>query len=186
MLLFGKPFTLLRWLHNGDLQWWGSLTMVRNGNKAKHLSLVNHTTKTIHHHHLSLILNLLLLLFPQPTNSPCQCPAFKKMFHCGRVHMKVIFYQAQSGIIAVRTKQFTHVLSNYWHYRSTISINSITVAAFMNWISGNCDKKTKKDKWEKDKWLEWLAAVHQSWMVRWSPRILEFWQNNNKKNIGNI
>ena len=25
--------------------------MVLAGNKAKHLSLVNHTTKTIHHHH---------------------------------------------------------------------------------------------------------------------------------------
>ena len=26
--------------------------MVQAGNKAKHLLLVNHTTKTIHHHHL--------------------------------------------------------------------------------------------------------------------------------------
>ena len=34
-----------------DSQWWGSLTMVPTGNKAKHLSSVNHTTKTIHHHH---------------------------------------------------------------------------------------------------------------------------------------
>ena len=49
----------------GDSRWWGSLTMVLAGNKAKHLSsvnpwrynyisMVNHTTKTIHlhlHHH---------------------------------------------------------------------------------------------------------------------------------------
>ena len=35
----------------GDSRWWGSLTMVPAGNKAKRLSLVNHTTKTIHHHH---------------------------------------------------------------------------------------------------------------------------------------
>ena len=35
----------------GDSRWWGSLTMVPAGNKAKHLSSVNHTTKTIHHHH---------------------------------------------------------------------------------------------------------------------------------------
>ena len=32
-----------------DLKWWGSLTMVLAGNKAKHLSPVNHTTKTTHH-----------------------------------------------------------------------------------------------------------------------------------------
>ena len=111
--------------------------MVPDGNKAKHLLSVNHTTKTIHHHHhLSLILNV-LLLHPQSTNSPCQCPASKKLSPCGRMHKKVIFYQAQSGITVVRKKQFTHVLSNYWHYRSTISINSKTIAAFMNWTSGN-------------------------------------------------
>ena len=33
-----------------NLRWWGSLTMVPAGNKAKHLSSVNHSTKTIHHH----------------------------------------------------------------------------------------------------------------------------------------
>ena len=32
----------------GDSRWWGSLTMVPAGNKAKRLSSVNHTTKTIH------------------------------------------------------------------------------------------------------------------------------------------
>ena len=35
----------------GDSWWWGSLTRVPAGNKAKHLSSVNHTTKAIHHHH---------------------------------------------------------------------------------------------------------------------------------------
>ena len=34
----------------GDSRWWGSLTVVPAGNKAKRLSPVNHTTKTIHHH----------------------------------------------------------------------------------------------------------------------------------------
>ena len=40
----------------GDSRWWGSLTMVLAGNKAKRLLLVNHATKTIHHlyHHQSL------------------------------------------------------------------------------------------------------------------------------------
>ena len=38
--------------HVRDSQWWGSLTRVPAGNKAKRLSLVNHTTKTNHHHHL--------------------------------------------------------------------------------------------------------------------------------------
>ena len=32
----------------GDSWWWGSLTIVPAGNKAKRLSSVNHTTKTIH------------------------------------------------------------------------------------------------------------------------------------------
>ena len=31
-----------------DSRWWGSLTMVPTGNKAKRFSSVNHTTKTIH------------------------------------------------------------------------------------------------------------------------------------------
>ena len=35
----------------GESQWWGSLTMVLAGNKAKRLSSVNHTTITIYHHH---------------------------------------------------------------------------------------------------------------------------------------
>ena len=35
----------------GDSRWWVSLTMVPAGNKTKRLSPVNHTTKTIHHHH---------------------------------------------------------------------------------------------------------------------------------------
>ena len=35
----------------GDARWWGSRTMVPAGNKAKSLSSVNHTTKTIHHHY---------------------------------------------------------------------------------------------------------------------------------------
>ena len=34
-----------------DSRWWGFLTMVPAGNKAKHFSSVNHTTKTIHHYH---------------------------------------------------------------------------------------------------------------------------------------
>ena len=34
----------------GDSRWWGSLTMVPAGNKAKRLSSVNHSTKAIHHH----------------------------------------------------------------------------------------------------------------------------------------
>ena len=38
-------------LHAGDSRWWGFLTMVATGNKAKRLSLINHTTKAIHHHH---------------------------------------------------------------------------------------------------------------------------------------
>ena len=34
----------------GDSRWWRSLTMAPAGNKAKRLSSVNHTTKSIHHH----------------------------------------------------------------------------------------------------------------------------------------
>ena len=32
----------------GDSKWWGTLAMILAGNKAKCLSSVNHTTKTIH------------------------------------------------------------------------------------------------------------------------------------------
>ena len=35
----------------GDSRLWGSLTVVPAGNRAKRFSSVNHTTKTIHHHH---------------------------------------------------------------------------------------------------------------------------------------
>ena len=34
-----------------DLQWWGSLTVVPAGKKAKPISSVKHTAKTIHYHH---------------------------------------------------------------------------------------------------------------------------------------
>ena len=40
-----KP-QLRLWRRVGDLRWWGSLTMVPTGNKAKHLPSVKHTTKT--------------------------------------------------------------------------------------------------------------------------------------------
>ena len=35
----------------GDSWRWGSVTMILAGSKAKCLPLVNHTTKTFHHHH---------------------------------------------------------------------------------------------------------------------------------------
>ena len=41
--------------HVGDWRWWESLTMVPAGNETKCLLSVNHTTKTIHHHHLILL-----------------------------------------------------------------------------------------------------------------------------------
>ena len=37
-------------------RWWGSLTIVPTRNKAKRISLVNHTTKTIHHHYQTVTL----------------------------------------------------------------------------------------------------------------------------------
>ena len=45
--------------HVGDSRWWGSLTMVPTGNKAKCLSSVNHTTKTIHQHHHHQVVKLM-------------------------------------------------------------------------------------------------------------------------------
>ena len=47
---FLRRFKSCSW-RDGDSRWWGSLTMVTAGNKAKRLSSVNYTTKTIHHHH---------------------------------------------------------------------------------------------------------------------------------------
>ena len=49
----------------GDSRWWGSLTMVPAGNKAKRFLSVNHNTKTIHHHHIFprvMVICLLLLM----------------------------------------------------------------------------------------------------------------------------
>ena len=45
----------------GDSQWWGSLTMVPAGNKAKLLLLVHHTTTTIHHHYQVMFTSCLYL-----------------------------------------------------------------------------------------------------------------------------
>ena len=42
-----KPYSR----RDGDSRWWGSLIMISGGNKFKHLSSINHKTKTIHHHH---------------------------------------------------------------------------------------------------------------------------------------
>ena len=42
----------------GDLRWWRTLTMVPAGNKVKCLSSVNHATKTIHHHHPILTIDV--------------------------------------------------------------------------------------------------------------------------------
>ena len=39
-----------------DSQWWECLTMIAAGNKAKRLSLVNHTTKTIHQYTQKLLI----------------------------------------------------------------------------------------------------------------------------------
>ena len=41
-------------------RWWGSLTMVPSGNKAKRLSSANLTTKIIHHHSSFIIIKLIL------------------------------------------------------------------------------------------------------------------------------
>ena len=45
----------------GNSRWWGSLTMVPAGNKAKRLSSVNHTTKTIHHQFIIIKFCILLV-----------------------------------------------------------------------------------------------------------------------------
>ena len=45
------PFLLSCSQRVGDSQWWGSLTMIPAGNKAKRFPPVNRTTKAIHHHH---------------------------------------------------------------------------------------------------------------------------------------
>ena len=46
---------------------WGSLTIILAGNKAKRLSSVNHTTKSIHHHHLLTLFDEDFPIVPTPT-----------------------------------------------------------------------------------------------------------------------
>ena len=49
-------------------RWWGSLTMVTAGNKAKHLSSVNDTTKAIHHQFIITIFEK--IPFPHTDRAP--------------------------------------------------------------------------------------------------------------------
>ena len=57
----------------GDSRWWGSLKIVPGGNKAWHLSLVNHTTINISLsiHHSSNLLISLWNVFTKCNNDPC-------------------------------------------------------------------------------------------------------------------
>ena len=55
-----------------DSRWWESLTMAPAGNKAKGLSSVNHTTKTIHYHHHQhqfITISIKSYLFTAPSNN---------------------------------------------------------------------------------------------------------------------
>ena len=55
---FNKARTQVLWrfkscsLRVGDSQWWESLTVILAENKTEPLPSVNHTTKTIRHHHI--------------------------------------------------------------------------------------------------------------------------------------
>ena len=55
---FNKAWNLIQcnfksYLRVGDMRWWESLIMVPPGNKAKCLSLTNHSTKSVHHQFIS-------------------------------------------------------------------------------------------------------------------------------------
>ena len=56
-----------------DWRWWRSLTMVLAGNKAKCLSSVNHTIKTIHSSSKSTSKLKLILLMTPPWSRIIQC-----------------------------------------------------------------------------------------------------------------
>ena len=73
-----------------DSRWWRSLTMIPAGNKAKRLSSVNHTTKTIHHHdhhHLHRVHKFSLL--PTLINSFCLQRSFRSLDVSGKLTLKV-------------------------------------------------------------------------------------------------
>ena len=82
------------WRRVGDSRWWGSLTMVPAGNKAKHLSLVNHTTKTIHHHSSSAF-------FKRPLLPVAYCnnvlSILSYIFLCDALHNLVPFVQVKKS-----------------------------------------------------------------------------------------
>ena len=82
-----------------DLQWWGSLTMVPAGNKAKHFLLVNHTIKTIFHDQkilVILIVNFQSLMLDQA--AAYETPSFWK-YDCWLV-VKIIL-SCLSGSVAL-------------------------------------------------------------------------------------
>ena len=63
--------------HVRDLQWWGALAMVPAGNKAnKHLSLVNHTTNTIHYQFIIIIIIIIIIITWTSDITPVSSKAF--------------------------------------------------------------------------------------------------------------
>ena len=78
-------------LHVGDSRWWESLTMVLAGSKAKCLSLVNHTAKTI----IIIIMSNMFIFWPLNmalvffmfTYNPLEYSLnwLSKMLTCGKV-----------------------------------------------------------------------------------------------------
>ena len=85
----------------GDSRWWGSLTTVPAGNKAKRLSSVNHTTTTIHHHQQAL--NHL----PRLANSN------KNYCYCKNTILKVPVMQTERALINDRL----HISKVSWKFR---------------------------------------------------------------------
>ena len=101
----------------GDSRWWGSLTMVPAGNKAKHLSSINHTTKTIHHHHhnhhhhqgvvqkypkVEFFIGSLLQIFKANDFDRDGCRTFIVQFPCRKMK-SILFAQIISGKTASRS-----------------------------------------------------------------------------------
>ena len=91
----------------GDSRWWGSLTVVPAGNKAKRLSSVNHTTKTIHKFINSFIIDFGFDIFSD---------ILKKIyFFDSEIHNLDIFDAPSHCTLCYYSSSFFMIVRNFSH-----------------------------------------------------------------------
>ena len=91
----------------GDSPWWGSLTMVPAGNKAKHISSVNHTTKQF----------IIIIIFIEVTF--IRVVLFFHVF----LSFSFLFYFILTLLIKVNQCRFENLSICLYSYKNTLKIS---------------------------------------------------------------